>query len=56
MAKNEPAETEISNGDYLRDLAERLRHIPVMYGVDDGDIFRLRELAKMFDNPPAMEG
>jgi len=24
--------------DFLRDLAERLRRIPVMYGVDEGDV------------------
>lgn len=34
---------------YLRDLAETLRRIPVMYGTDDGDIARLHEIAKRLD-------
>lgn len=32
--------------EYLRDLAERLRHIPVMYGTDDYDIGRLLQIAR----------
>ena len=31
---------------YLRDLAERLARIPVMYGVNGADIDRLREIAE----------
>jgi len=31
--------------DFLRDLAERLMHVPVMYGTDQGDVSRLMELA-----------
>ena len=38
-------EPEESDADYLRGLAERIRLIPVMYGVDGGDITRLYELA-----------
>ena len=34
---------------YLFELAERLRHIPVMYGTDDGDISRLGEIAKRLE-------
>lgn len=34
---------------YLRDLAETLRRIPVMYGTDDGDIARLHEIAKRLE-------
>ncbi len=30
---------------FLRDLAERILHVPVMYGVDQGDSDRLRMLA-----------
>lgn len=29
---------ELDDAGYLRALAEALRHIPVMYGTDDGDI------------------
>lgn len=36
----------LTTKEYLRDLAERLRKVPVMYGTDDGDIDRLLELAK----------
>lgn len=32
--------------EFLRDLAERLRHVPVMYGTDDGDIDRLLVIAR----------
>jgi hypothetical protein len=38
-----------SDSDYLRELAERLRRIPVMYGTDDGDIDRLCEIAKQLE-------
>jgi hypothetical protein len=31
--------------EYLRELAERLRQIPVMHGVDGGDIDRLQRIA-----------
>ena len=30
---------------YLRELAERLMGIPVMYGTDQGDVERLEQLA-----------
>lgn len=42
-------ETVDEDGDdpaYLLDLAERLREIPVMHGVDGGDIARLEGMAK----------
>lgn len=32
--------------DFLADLAERLMHIPVMYGTDEGDVSRLRDIAR----------
>lgn len=38
--------TEKSDRDYLLDLAERLRHIPVCYGTDDYDINRLTAMAR----------
>ena len=38
---------------FLRDLAERLYRIPVMYGVDQGDIDRLYEIAKILGVNPA---
>lgn len=34
-----------SGSDFLRDLADRLMGVPVMYGVDQGDVDRLRALA-----------
>jgi hypothetical protein len=34
-----------SDVEYLRDLAERLMHVPVMHGVDQGDVSRLHEIA-----------
>jgi hypothetical protein len=33
--------------EYLIELAERLMSIPVAYGVDQGDVERLREIAKV---------
>jgi len=36
---------EKSDVDYLRDLSERLREIPVMYGIDGYDIDRLSNMA-----------
>lgn len=41
-----PPPAVLDNVAYLRNLAERLRHIPVMYGTDDYDISRLYRLAK----------
>lgn len=35
----------MSASDYLRDLAERLTHVPVMYGTDQYDISRLNDIA-----------
>lgn len=35
-----------SDADFLRDLAERLRQVPVMYGTDDGDIDQLLQIAR----------
>ena len=37
---------KMADSEYLRDLAERLRHIPVMYGTDGYDIDRLEQIAK----------
>ena len=42
-------ETELTNAAYLRDLAERLREIPVRYGVDGYDIDRLVDMARELD-------
>jgi hypothetical protein len=36
---------------FLRDLAERLRHVPVDYDIDDGDIDELIGIARSFENP-----
>ena len=35
---------------FLRDLAERLRHVPGTYNIDDGDIDELIMLAKKLEN------
>lgn len=43
-------ETEMSNAEYLRDLSDRLREIPVMYGVDGYDCDRLRWIARDLEN------
>jgi hypothetical protein len=36
---------ELGEEGYLVNLAERLRHVPVMYGTDDYDISRLHRMA-----------
>lgn len=46
---------ELNDAAYLRDLAERLMHVPVIYGTDQSDVVRLLEIAQVLDNPPAME-
>lgn len=35
---------------FLRDLAERLMSIPVMYGTDQGDVDILLEIARELEN------
>lgn len=45
-AIDEQAEQVMSDSQYLLNLAERIRHIPVMYGTDDHDIFRLGQIAR----------
>lgn len=44
---------------YLRGLADRLMHVPVMYGTDQGDVYQLQrianELEELNSNNPAME-
>lgn len=40
---------ELEDADYLRNLAERLRNIPVLHGVDGYDIDRLDALANKLD-------
>lgn len=43
--KHGPDDFELCDIHYLYDLSERLREIPVMYGIDGGDIDRVRGLA-----------
>lgn len=38
--------------EYLRDLADRIHHIPVMHGVDSYDYSRLYEIARSLDSTP----
>lgn len=40
---------KLSDADYVRNLAERLMRIPVMYGTNGYDIDRLHEIAKTLD-------
>lgn len=40
-------ESEIQ--DFLRDLAERLMAVPVMYGTDQSDVDRLHDAANKID-------
>lgn len=42
-------------GTFLRDLAERLFRVPVMYGVDQGDCDRLLEIAATHQSPAKSE-
>jgi hypothetical protein len=37
---------KLNDIDYLRDLAERLMHVPVLYGTDQGDCSRLYQIAE----------
>jgi len=47
---DEEDEEEIKTpAEYLRDLSERLREVPVMYGIDGFDIDHLRDLANDFE-------
>ncbi len=40
---------ELNNIDYLRDLSDRLGCVPVMHGVDQYDMERLRKLARRLE-------
>ena len=40
---------EPTDGEFLRDLAERLMRVPPMYGTDQGDVDKLNELAKALE-------
>ncbi len=42
----------LSDPEYLRDLAERLMRIPVMYGTDQSDVSRLYDIADKLKNAP----
>ena len=42
-------EKELNDTEYLRDLAERIMHIPVMYGTDQLDASRLYRIAKRLE-------
>ncbi len=45
MAIEEVDDDELGTAAYLRDLADRIMHIPTMYGVDTYDIDRLGRIA-----------
>jgi hypothetical protein len=40
---------ELPTVEYLRDLAERLMRVPVMYGTDQGDVDRLLAIARLVE-------
>lgn len=44
-AEEHDTDTWPSDPDYLRDVADRIFSIPVMYGLDEGDAEHLREIA-----------
>jgi len=49
---------ELNSAEFLRDLAERLMRVPIMYGTDQGDVSRLYEIAKeieRYDDMPDPE-
>lgn len=45
---------EITNSEYLCDLAERLMHVPVIYGTDQGDVDTLRRIAREIEHLEAL--
>lgn len=49
--EDEDVGTEMSDKEFLLDLCQRLMFIPVMYGMDQGDIDRLREIASELNDP-----
>lgn len=44
---------ELPTPAYLRDLAERLMHIPVVHGTDQGDVERLYRIAQQLEKQKA---
>lgn len=42
---------ELSPVDFLRDLSNRIMHIPVMYGTNQYDADRLNEIAREIESP-----
>lgn len=47
-----PEKTKLPNmgpADYLVDLAERLMHVPVEHGIDQGDVHALCEIARQLE-------
>ena len=57
---NEPDDDDdekvLSDVAYLRDLAERLTHVPVMYGTDQYDVDRLHQVVKRLNDLFVAEG
>lgn len=52
MTKIKPKSKESKDVEFLRDLAQRLWHIPVMYGVDQSDADRLDSIARKLEKKP----
>jgi hypothetical protein len=44
---------EQSDPDFLRDLADRIMHIPVVHNLDQGDVDRLLEIARKLERNDA---
>lgn len=40
-----PGSKRIEHSNYLRELADKLMHVPVVHGVDQGDVDKLIEIA-----------
>lgn len=49
--RKKTAADQLSDSKYLRDLAERLMHVPVMHGVDQSDADRLIAVARNIEEP-----
>lgn len=49
LLEKKNATPPLNMADYLRNLGERLRYIPVMHGVDESDTDRLRQIARFVE-------
>lgn len=47
-----PKKLEPTPSEYLRNLADRLMRVPVMYGTNQYDVAKLYQLAKEWEDGP----